>query len=109
MNTLNRQICQLPAERIASLKATYPEKFVSPDQIFSQIHRGDRLFISTACGEPQYLVQALVDYVQDHPKALFDAEVLQVWTLGLAPYTDSKFVKNFRHHSFFIGHHTRAA
>ncbi len=33
----------------------YPEKFVSEEQLFSQIHRGDRIFIGTACGEPQYL------------------------------------------------------
>ncbi|MGA1623861.1 MAG: GNAT family N-acetyltransferase [Synechocystis sp.] len=109
MNPFDRQTCETSAERLAELKATYPDKFLPEDQIFSHIHRGDRLFISTACGEPQYLVQALVNYVQEHPKALFDAEVLQVWTLGLAPYTDSKFVKNFRHNSFFIGHHTRDA
>jgi acyl-CoA hydrolase/GNAT superfamily N-acetyltransferase len=109
MNNFDRQVSQTDSERLAALQAAYPDKFISQDQIFSQIHRGDRLFISTACGEPQHLVQALVDYVQDHPKALFDAEVLQVWTLGLAPYTDSKFAKNFRHHSFFVGHHTRAA
>ncbi|MBE9202286.1 GNAT family N-acetyltransferase [Synechocystis salina LEGE 06099] len=96
-------------ERLAQLKNQYPQKFASNSEIFSHIHRGDRLFISTACGEPQYLVQELVNYVQAHPKSLFDAEVLQVWTLGLAPYTDSKFAKNFRHNSFFIGHHTRSA
>ncbi|MBE9196724.1 GNAT family N-acetyltransferase [Synechocystis sp. LEGE 06083] len=96
-------------ERLAQLKSQYPQKFVPTAEIFSHLHRGDRLFISTACGEPQYLVQELVNYVQAHPKSLFDAEVLQVWTLGLAPYTDSKFAKNFRHNSFFIGHHTRSA
>lgn len=96
-------------EQLAQLRSQYPEKFASYSEIFSHIHRGDRLFISTACGEPQYLVQELVNYVQAHPKSLFDAEVLQVWTLGLAPYTDSKFAKNFRHNSFFIGHHTRSA
>ena len=73
MNNFDRQISQTDSERLAALQAAYPDKFLSQDQIFSQIHRGDRLFISTACGEPQYLVQALVDYVQDHPKALFDA------------------------------------
>lgn len=96
-------------EQLAQLRSQYPRKFASNSEIFGHIHRGDRLFISTACGEPQYLVQELVNYVQAHPKALFDAEVLQVWTLGLAPYTDSKFAKNFRHNSFFIGHHTRSA
>ncbi|MFX0201495.1 MAG: GNAT family N-acetyltransferase, partial [Candidatus Hodarchaeota archaeon] len=48
-------------------------------------------------------------YVESHPKALFDAEVLHVWTLGVAPYTDEKFKHNFRHNSFFIGTNTRDA
>lgn len=99
----------MTAALLAQLQATYPQKFAPEATIFGQIHRGDHLFISTACGEPQYLVQALVNYVQEHPKALFDTEVFQVWTLGLAPYTDSRFERNFRYNSFFIGHHTREA
>jgi acyl-CoA hydrolase/RimJ/RimL family protein N-acetyltransferase len=87
----------------------YPEKFVSEDKIFSHIHRGDRIFIGTGCSEPQYLVNALIKYVQSHPKALIDAEIVHVWTLGVAPYTDTKFQRNFRHNSFFVGNHTRKA
>ncbi|MBU7010188.1 MAG: acetyl-CoA hydrolase, partial [Theionarchaea archaeon] len=85
------------------IKARYPEKFAPEDEIFSKIHRGDRIFIGTGCGEPQYLVGALIKYVESHPKAFFDAEVFHVWTLGVAPYTDEKFKYNFRHDSFFVG------
>ncbi|MBM3235217.1 GNAT family N-acetyltransferase [Candidatus Poribacteria bacterium] len=91
------------------MKKMYPEKFASEEAIFSHIHRGDAIFIGTGCGEPQYLVHALMNYVNSHPKAFFDAEVFHVWTLGVAPYTDEKFKHNFRHNSFFIGHHTRNA
>jgi acyl-CoA hydrolase/GNAT superfamily N-acetyltransferase len=87
----------------------YPDKFQPENRIFSHIHRGDRIFIHTACGEPQYLVKALIEYVSSHPSALFDAEVLHVWTLGVAPYTDEKFQQNFRHNSFFVGSSTRTA
>ena len=87
----------------------YPDKFISEDLIFSHIHPGDRIFVGTGCGEPQYLVRALIKYVESNPKAFFDAEVLQVWTLGVAPYADEKFKDNFRHNSFFIGASTRAA
>jgi len=87
----------------------YPEKFIPEDRIFQHIHRGDRIFISTACAEPQYLVSALIKYVESHPKAFFDAEIIHVWTLGVAPYTQEKFKRNFRHNSFFIGPHTRDA
>lgn len=91
------------------MKRIYPEKFGSEAEIFSHIHRGDRIFIHTACGEPQYLVRALIQYVESNPKAFFDAEVFQVWTLGVAPYTDEKFKYNFRHNSFFVGTNSREA
>lgn len=90
-------------------KKQYPGKFLSGEQIFSQIHRGSRIFIGTGCGEPQYLVRSLVRYVESHPTAFFDAEVFHVWTLGIAPYTDEKFKRNFRHNSFFIANNTREA
>ena len=91
------------------MKKIYPGKFASTAEIFSHIHRGDRIFIHTACGEPQYLVQALIQFVESNPKAFFDAEVIQVWTLGVAPYTDEKFKYNFRHNSFFVGNNSREA
>ena len=94
---------------IDGMKKTYPEKFVSEDEIFSHIHRGDKIFIGTGCGEPQYLVRTFINYIHSHPKAFFDAEVFHVWTLGVAPYTDEKLRRNFRHNSFFIGNNTRDA
>jgi acyl-CoA hydrolase/ribosomal protein S18 acetylase RimI-like enzyme len=95
--------------RMNEFRKTYPEKFGSEDSIFSHIHRGNRIFIGTGCGEPQYLIRALIRYVESHPTAFFDAEVLHVWTLGVAPYTDEKFKRNFRHNSFFIAKNTREA
>ena len=91
------------------MKKIYPKKFAAEEEIFSHIHRGDRIFIHTACGEPQYLVQALIRFVESNPKAFFDAEVLHVWTLGVAPYTDEKFKYNFRLNSFFVGNNSREA
>lgn len=51
----------------------------------------------------------LAEYVESHPKAFFDAEILHVWTLGVAPYSDEKLKNNFRQNSFFISHLTRKA
>jgi acyl-CoA hydrolase/GNAT superfamily N-acetyltransferase len=96
-------------EHLEMLRLRYPDKFAPEEQVFRSIHRGDRIFISTGCGEPQYLVKALIEYVKAHPKAFFDAEVLHIWTLGVAPYTDEKFRSNFRHNAFFIGDSTRGA
>lgn len=95
--------------KLEDYKRIYPEKFLPEEKIFSHINRGDRIFIGTACSEPQYLVNALVEYVKSYPKAFFDTEVIHVWTLGVAPYADEKFKQNFRHNSFFIGMNTRNA
>jgi len=94
---------------LKEIKEKFPAKFAPESQIFANIHRGDRIFIGTGCGQPQYLVRALVNYVHDHPKAFFDTEVFHVWTLGVAPYTDEQFKYNFRHNSFFVGNNTRTA
>jgi acyl-CoA hydrolase/GNAT superfamily N-acetyltransferase len=90
-------------------KKAHPEKFASEQEIFKHIRAGAKIFVSTACAEPQYLVRALIKYVEDHPKAFFDTEVLQVWTMGVAPYADEQFKQNFRHNSFFIGNSVRSA
>ena len=94
---------------LEDLKKTWPEKFISEEAIFSHIHAGDKIFIGTGCGEPQYLVQALVNFVGNNPKTFFGIELIHVWTQGTAPYTDKKFRDNFRLDSFFIGEGTRDA
>ena len=91
------------------MRCQYPEKFAKTNKIFARIRAGDRIFISTGCGEPQYLIRMLVEYVESNPKAFFDAEILHVWTLGVAPYSDEKLKHNFRQNTFFISHHTRRA
>ena len=94
---------------LEEFRKSYPDKFVPEDQAFSHIHAGDRIFIGTGCGEPQYLIHALVDYTKSHPKAFFDTELIHVWTLGVAPYTDETLQENFRLDSFFVGDSTRNA
>jgi acyl-CoA hydrolase/GNAT superfamily N-acetyltransferase len=88
-------------------KKIYPEKFAEEEAVFSHIRRGDHIFVASGCGEPQYLVRAMVNYVESHPKAFFDTEIIHVYSFGIAPYTDPKFKRNFRHNSFFIGNNTR--
>ena len=108
---LDREVYALMkgSRKLDIIKKRYPEKFASEERIFSHIHRGDKIFIATACGEPQYLVQSIINYVESNPKALFDAEVFHVWSLGVAAYTDEKFKYNFRLNSFFVGNSTRDA
>jgi acyl-CoA hydrolase/RimJ/RimL family protein N-acetyltransferase len=100
---------EFKGERLNEIKQRYPAKFPPEERIFSHIRPGSRIFISSACGEPQCLVRALIKYLEKDPKAFFDAEVMHIWTLGIAPYTDEKFKANFRYDSFFIGSTTRQA
>jgi acyl-CoA hydrolase/GNAT superfamily N-acetyltransferase len=85
----------------------YPEKFASEASIFSHIRRGDHIFVSSGCGEPQHLINALMEFVESHPKSFFDTEIIHVYSLGLSPYTQEKFKSNFRCNAFFIGNSIR--
>ncbi|MGE5358971.1 MAG: GNAT family N-acetyltransferase [Bacteroidales bacterium] len=102
----------MPDQQDADLelvRQSYPDKFLPEEQVFARIRRGDRIFIGTGCGEPQYLVRSLTRYVESHPKAFFGTEIIHVLTLGVAPYADERFESNFRHNSFFVGPSTRDA
>lgn len=87
----------------------YPNKFISCQGAFRHIHTADRIFIGTGCGEPRYLVRALVDFIKANPTAFFDTEVLHAWTLSDAPYADPRFKANFRANALFIGNNNRDA
>ena len=43
------------SKKIDELKMKYPNKFATEEKIFRQIRRGDRIFVGTGCGGPQYL------------------------------------------------------
>jgi acyl-CoA hydrolase/GNAT superfamily N-acetyltransferase len=90
-------------------KNKYPDKFAIENVILQHIHRGNTIFISSACAEPQYLVKRLVSFVESKPHSIFDAEIIHVNSLGIAPYTGEKFKRNFRHNSFFVSNSTREA
>jgi acyl-CoA hydrolase/RimJ/RimL family protein N-acetyltransferase len=97
------------ASALERLRRENPDKFTSEEKIFANIRPGDRIFVGTACAEPQYLVHSLAEYVRSNPKALFDTEILQVWSLGVAPYAQQTLQPTLRHNSFFVGNSTRAA
>jgi len=92
---------------LAKAKEKYPEKFAGAADIFKCVRPGARIFVGTGCGEPQFLVQSLITYVESHPKAILDAELIHVVGLGVAPYADTRFKDNFRCNAFFIGGNLR--
>jgi acyl-CoA hydrolase/GNAT superfamily N-acetyltransferase len=83
----------------------YTERKTSLENALLAVRRGAKVFLGTACGEPQLLVQGLVDRAHK----LHDVQILHFVTLGNAPYTEKRFDDRFRHNAFFVGPNTRDA
>ena len=83
----------------------YADKVIVAEEAISKIRPGARVFIGSACGEPQALVRAMVE----GGGRLADTELVQVLTLGVAPYADPKYAAHFRANAFFIGNSVREA
>ena len=83
----------------------YRERKVPLDKALGKVKRGAKVFLGTACGEPQYLVKGLIEMAG----RLNDVQVLHFVTLGDAPYTEKRFDTRFRHNAFFVGPNTREA
>jgi acyl-CoA hydrolase len=81
------------------------DKTVTADEAVSGIRRGQRVFIGSGAAEPQLLVKALAD----RGESLADNQIIHIRSLGVAPYTESKFSDRFRYNSFFIGDNVRDA
>ena len=83
----------------------YGDKKVSLNEALAMIKTGDYIFIGSACGDPQYLVQGLVEKAS----CLADNKILHLHALGVAPYAKPVYSARFRLHTFFVGINTREA
>ncbi len=81
----------------------YRQRSVTLERALEKVRRGSKVFLATACAEPQFLVQGLLDRADQ----LHDVQLLHFITLGDAPYTDKRFDTRFRHNAFFVGPSTR--
>jgi len=88
-----------------SWELTYVERRKNLEDALRAVKRGAKVFLGTACAEPQYLVEGLID----RAGRLHDVQVLHFITLGDAPYTEKRFDMRFRHNTFFVGPNTRDA
>jgi acyl-CoA hydrolase/RimJ/RimL family protein N-acetyltransferase len=86
-------------------KEKYKGKIRATSGAMKLIKSGDRVFIGTGCGQPQHLVQALVE----HSSHIYDAHIVHLLTMGAAPYADEKFREKFKMNSFFIADNVRGA
>ncbi|MDB9823494.1 GNAT family N-acetyltransferase, partial [Deltaproteobacteria bacterium] len=75
----------------------------SPEGAAKKICPGHRVFISTGCSQPSLLVQAMTNRAGE----LADVEIIQLLTLGEAPYTSKDLTNSFRVNSFFISESIR--
>ncbi|MBN1101909.1 MAG: GNAT family N-acetyltransferase [Deltaproteobacteria bacterium] len=83
----------------------YHERKTTLENALKSVKRGSKVFLGTACAEPGYLVQGLIE----RGSRLHDVQILHFVTLGEAPYTEERFDNRFRHNAFFVGPTTRDA
>jgi acyl-CoA hydrolase len=86
-------------------KSKYSELVGSASDAMKLINAGDSIFVGTGCGQPQHLVNALVEH-GDH---IVDAHIIHLLTMGAAPYARAKFREKFKMNSFFIAENVRGA
>ncbi|MCD6392479.1 MAG: GNAT family N-acetyltransferase [Planctomycetes bacterium] len=86
-------------------KKTYADRIGTATEAMRFIKPGNSIFIGTGCGQPQYLVDALVFHSRD----VYDARIIHLLTMGSAPYVDEKFRDRFKTNSFFVADNVRHA
>ena len=83
----------------------YTSHLASADQAVQLIRSGDRVVIAHACGEPAYLVEAMVR----NAAAYENVEIVHMVPMGKAEYCKPEYAGHFRHNALFVGGGTRAA
>ena len=77
---------------------TYRSKIVTADVATSKIKNGSRIFIGSACGEPQHLIHAMVKN-----RKIQDAMLFQMLAFTLGHYMDdTNFLDRFAVKLFFV-------
>lgn len=75
----------------------------SAEGAVKKISPGNRVLIGTGCSQPSLLVKAMTDRAED----LADVEVIQLLTIGDAPYAKRELANSFRVNSFFVSESVR--
>ncbi|MFH1091689.1 MAG: GNAT family N-acetyltransferase, partial [Pseudomonadota bacterium] len=76
----------------------YQDKLTTAAEALKAVKKGSRIFIGSGCGEPQHLVQSLVE----EAGKLFDVEIIQVLSCRAQEYTAEKLAAHFRVKNFFV-------
>ena len=86
-------------------KEYYQVHTMTAKEAVGHIKSGDRVVIAHACGEPSYLVDAMVA----NAAAYRDVEIVHMVAMGKGEYCKPEYAQNFRHNAFFVGASTREA
>ena len=84
-------------------KEKYKDKISNAAVAMKLIRPGNSIFIGSGCGQPQHLVNTMVE----HSGHIHDAHIIHFLTMGTAPYTDEKYREKFKINSFFIADNVR--
>jgi len=76
----------------------YQSLITSAEEAITRVRPGQRVFMGTACGQPQALVSALLSQAAK----LDDVEIIHLLTLGEPAFAHAELVKHFRVNSFFV-------
>lgn len=83
----------------------YQERKVTAEEAISHIKSGDRVSIGHACGEPCYLIDALMKQAGRFQ----NVELVHMVAMGECAYAQPGMEKHFRHNAIFVGKKTRIA
>ena len=86
-------------------KELYSKKILLPAEALNHVKSGDRVVLGHACGEPQLLVEALVEQAD----RLRNVEIVHMVAMGAAKYAHPSMQDSFRHNALFVGAMTRKA
>lgn len=86
-------------------KAHYESHKMSAEEAVKHIKSGDRVVTGHACGEPSYLIDAMVA----NAAAYENVEIDHMVAMGQSAYCKPEYEKNFRHNALFVGGSTRTA
>ncbi len=82
-----------------------PEKITTAEKAISEIKRGSRVFLGTGCGEPQYLINIMVQN-----RDMQDILIYQMLSSTLSKFiNDESFLRRFSLKLFFISRAIRRA
>jgi acyl-CoA hydrolase/GNAT superfamily N-acetyltransferase len=77
----------------------WKDKEITVKEAIGKIIPGNRVFIGSACSEPQALTSELIRSSNN----LIDTEIIHFFTIGPEKYFKDKAEDLFRHNAFFIG------